>query len=1047
MLTALHIAVRTLVWGLVGLTLAFVLVLVRLDAGPLSLDWLQPRIERALTLDDGAVTVSTERIELRLNKDARTLELVGVDVRYRTPSDPASPAPPFLIFPEVEITLSVEALLKKGMIAASDVIARAPSLIITRDEDGIIGLQSEAKRDGQAEDVDFGRFLRRFATATEADGRLAFLQRLQIGGGRAAYYDRRRASVLTAEQADLTLARRDGGVDGWIRASIAQPTVDPASVQISGRIEPGAERIAFQADVADLMPADLPALLPRAAAALPVGLDGLRLPVRASLRGEIGFDGAHSALEIDVEAGAGTADLPDHLTEPLEVDRLAVKGTLGAERDSFTIAHALIASRGAVLDASGRLVWRQDQPAVSLDLEARDVRAEDVPAFWPRHVGQKTRRWIAEHIETGLVTEAEMALDLQPVDFGALPLRDEAIDGRFAFEGLSVRYVDEMPPLEKAFGRAAFTAGRMAFDVGGGSNGGVTLTGGSVTITGIGKPGRLTTRLQVHADVEGSVEQALDVLDHPPLNIAGELAIQPAQTGGSVRAAIDVRMPLHDRVTDEDAVITAEADLTGLSVARLPRLGGDVGLSDGAFDLEVGEETVRLSGEAAIGGLPLAIAIVEPRDKETAKRRIDLSGSLSRDQLDALGVTIDGFEGAAGFTATVTETDTHFWIDLAADLAALSLTPPGLVWRKPAGTPGTLRASIAMPLDGPIEVKRFEIETDALEAVGSLALTPSNRALASLVLEVVRAAGTDAAMRFEPDGKGGFDVAIEGPSLDIDGLIGEDPEIGGRFDRFHAVLRTGRLKARGIELLDVEADAMRTPEGWRSASLIGALPSGGKLALELTPDGEDRLLEVRSDDAGAVIEAFDLGQRISGGNLQLSARVKPGDSAAADGRFEITEFILQDAPLLARMLTLASLTGIGNLLGGEGIQVDHLILPFTLADRQLGFADGLMRGSQLGLTVKGDVDLEKKTLDLAGTIIPVYSLNRLIGQVPIIGRILTGVDGRGAFAATYSIEGPHTEPTVYVNPLSILTPGLLRDLVGGLINGTLEPPDIPETDD
>jgi hypothetical protein len=147
------------------------------------------------------------------------------------------------------------------------------------------------------------------------------------------------------------------------------------------------------------------------------------------------------------------------------------------------------------------------------------------------------------------------------------------------------------------------------------------------------------------------------------------------------------------------------------------------------------------------------------------------------------------------------------------------------------------------------------------------------------------------------------------------------------------------------------------------------------------------------------------------------------------------------------MLTLASLTGIGNLLGGEGIQMDHLILPFGLDDRKLTITDGLMRGSQLGLTAKGVVAMDDETFDLAGTIIPVYSLNRLIGQVPIIGRILTGTDGRGAFAATYSIKGPHANPTVYVNPLSILTPGLVRDLIGGLINGTLEPPEVRETDD
>jgi uncharacterized protein YhdP len=146
------------------------------------------------------------------------------------------------------------------------------------------------------------------------------------------------------------------------------------------------------------------------------------------------------------------------------------------------------------------------------------------------------------------------------------------------------------------------------------------------------------------------------------------------------------------------------------------------------------------------------------------------------------------------------------------------------------------------------------------------------------------------------------------------------------------------------------------------------------------------------------------------------------------------------------LLTVASLTGIGNLLEGEGILVDQLILPFAINDQKLTITDGLLRGSQLGLTVKGAIDLEEDTLDLAGTIIPVYTLNRLIGQVPIIGQILTGSEGRGAFAATYQIKGPRSRPKVYVNPLSILTPGLVRDLFNGVSGLKVDDPNGRETE-
>ncbi|MGI9499678.1 MAG: AsmA-like C-terminal domain-containing protein, partial [Geminicoccaceae bacterium] len=802
---------------------------------------------------------------------------------------------------------------------------------------------------------------------------------------------------------------------------------------------------------ADLMPADLPALWPAlqplASAPIPAAVRGVRLPIRASIDGEIGLDGTLSPLNVEVQATTGVVDLPRYLAEPLDIAAAELEGTVSDDFGSFEINQARIVSRGAELSGAGGIIWREDEPSFGLELVANGVRAEDLPAFWPPLLGTDVRDWVLENIETGLVSEAAVELDLRPGDWGPEPLRDDAVAGSFAFEDLSVRYVDEMPPLQNAAGTAVFDADRMEFDVVGGDNAGLKLKGGNVTITGMGKPGRLATQLRVRADAEGSIEQALTVLDHPPLKIASELAIAPSKTGGRVVTNVHVRIPLHDEVTEDEAVVLAEAELIDLAIEQLPKLGGGVRMDRGAFKLVVDEEAVRLGGTAEVNGIPLAIDVFEPLEDETSKRRIDLAGRLGRQELERQGIAIAGLDGEVGFKATVTETSRRFWIDLEADLAALAIAPPGLAWRKPIGQAGVLRASIAMPIEGPIDVKQFDLETDDLRASGTLELSPSNDGLKTLALDVLRLADTDVAIRASSDGQGGHDVVIEGKRLDLDALFGDDQEIGDDFERFHVILRTDQLLARGIELVDVEADAVHGPDGWRSASVIGALRSGGRLALELTPDGDDRQLELRSDNAGALITAFDLGQQVEGGAMLLSARFKSQDPVVAEGRFEIESFVLKDAPLLARLLTLASLTGIGNLLGGEGVQMDHLILPFALDEQKLYFTDGLMRGSQLGLTLKGDVGLEEEMLDLAGTIIPVYSLNRLIGQVPIIGRILTGVDGRGAFAATYSIKGPRGNPTVYVNPLSILTPGLIRDFFGGLINGTLKPPDIRETDD
>ena len=1041
MLNALHIAYRSVFWLVLGLVFLLVLFILRLNAGPIELVWLKPQIERALTPENDPLSVTTDRIELRLDKERRTLGLVGINLRYGRTSGTT------LAFPEVDLALSIEALLKHGIVAASRVHAEAPSLMVARSEDGIIDLHLDIEGDDDMQGVDIGALIERFMEPPEAHARIAFLKTLEISGGQVAFQDRMRDRWLTTKNADLRLSRKEGAVDAWLSVDVEQPSAAPMSVQLKGMIAPASDRVPFTIDVAGLMPADLPEIWPFETPMLPDELRGVRVPVSASIEGEITPDGGTSALKVDLLAEDGIIDVSAHLAEPLQIGMIGLKGRIDAGFDKAEIDHALVVSRGARLAASGQLAWVDEAPMVSLDLKASHVRAEDLPAFWPPRLGEDAREWVVENIIAGHITHAEAKLNLGPDDFGPAPLRDEAVQGMFAFEGLSARYLDEMPSVDNAVGTANFNADRMNFDIEGGTNGGVKLTGGTVTITGMGKPGKLATQLLVLADAESPMDEMLTLLDHPPLDVAKDIEIAPSATSGSVVAKIEVRLPLHDEVTEDEAILLAEAELVDLTIERLPKLPDDVGLDQGRFELALDEDKVQLSGEAAISGLPLKIDVIEPLDEEASTRRIILDGRLSREQLAARGLSVDELDGEFSFKATVTETGTQFWADLEADLTPLAITPQSFAWSKKSGENGLLRASLVAPADGPIEVKHFELLAGDLKSSGSFLLSAGG--LQSMVVDDFRLADSKAAIRYARDDDGGYDIVVEAERLDFDALFGEERDRRGEPERLDAILRADQLKIKGIELTDVQADASLATDGWRSASAIGTLPNGGKVVLELAAEGEsdDRRLELRSDDAGALIEALDLGQRVEGGNLSLSARLEAQDPVIADGRFEISDFVLRDAPLLARLLTLASLNGIGNLLGGTGIQMDHVLLPFTYEDRTLTLSDGLLRGSELGLTIKGDVTLNDERMDLEGTIIPIYTLNRLLGQVPVLGRILTGADGRGAFAATYTIEGPKDDPTVFVNPLAILTPGLIRDFFGGLISGTLEAPEVRETDD
>jgi hypothetical protein len=139
--------------------------------------------------------------------------------------------------------------------------------------------------------------------------------------------------------------------------------------------------------------------------------------------------------------------------------------------------------------------------------------------------------------------------------------------------------------------------------------------------------------------------------------------------------------------------------------------------------------------------------------------------------------------------------------------------------------------------------------------------------------------------------------------------------------------------------------------------------------------------------------------------------------------------------VLARLVNAISLTGLPELLGGEGMSFSRLEADFEWQIRPQGdlysFDNGRTSGSSLGLTFAGQIDRASGQTDVSGTIVPVTMVNQLVNNIPLIGDILAGGKNGALIAATYKIEGPSDDPDVAVNPLSVLAPGILRTIFFG----------------
>ena len=194
-----------------------------------------------------------------------------------------------------------------------------------------------------------------------------------------------------------------------------------------------------------------------------------------------------------------------------------------------------------------------------------------------------------------------------------------------------------------------------------------------------------------------------------------------------------------------------------------------------------------------------------------------------------------------------------------------------------------------------------------------------------------------------------------------------------------------------------------------------------------------RKLTIDAGDAGQLIDGLFNFQSIKGGKLHLVASL-PGRASdpevgagVADyqGTLDIDDFQVVNQPLLARLFSAGSLTGIGDLMGGDGISVENLNVPFSSKNNVISVHDARARGRAIGATADGYIDRPQEQDRAEGLAGARLRLEFGAGQYSAAGRCA----GRRKKARAYSaslIRRPATpiSPRSDVNPLSVLTPGI-----------------------
>ena len=168
-----------------------------------------------------------------------------------------------------------------------------------------------------------------------------------------------------------------------------------------------------------------------------------------------------------------------------------------------------------------------------------------------------------------------------------------------------------------------------------------------------------------------------------------------------------------------------------------------------------------------------------------------------------------------------------------------------------------------------------------------------------------------------------------------------------------------------------------------------------------------------------IIKRYDFIKGFEEGYLVFNSIKKDNESNSV---LIIDNFKIQKVPIFAKILSLASLQGIADVLTGEGIRFTNFEMRFSNKKDLTTIEEIYAIGPAVSILMDGYIE-SKKLVSLRGTLVPATTINRNIASIPIIGDLLIGDKvGEGVFGVSFKIKGPPKDLSTTVNPIKTLTP-------------------------
>lgn len=716
--------------------------------------------------------------------------------------------------------------------------------------------------------------------------------------------------------------------------------------------------------------------------------------------------------------------------ENLVLDRIVARLRLDLKNRRVQVEQFDVGNAGLTVTVSGNIDYASSDSRMALGLAANRMSMATLKRLWPSFIAPKTKAWIRDRITTGAVERVVIATNMPLASLGGDPIPDDGLSLEIVSTGTVLAPVDELPPIRDADltmqvrGRAALvTLARGTIELPSGRK--LAMSNGTFECPDTAPAVPMSrTRFKL----EGPVPAAAEFLALDRFRDLGGVPLDPATSRGNVVAQVTLGLPLLAEMPKGSTTYNVTMDITNFVAERMV-MGHKVEAA--ALRATANGSGYLIKGDVKVNGVPAVVEYRKAKEEPDAELRVQATlddtararfGLESGNNLDGpVAIKIAGRPGSG-------DREGRFAVEADLAQAKIENLLPG--WVKPAGK--AARASFTL-VSRPQSTRFEDLLVDGAGTLvkGTAEIDGSGDIVSANFPVFSMSDGDKATLKAERTPDGVLRVTMRGDVYDGRGFLktamagsGNDakakrkPSIDLDID-----VKLGIIAGfHGEALRSVDLRLGRRNGQIRNFALSAKLGRDTPLIGDMRARGNGRqVLYFETNDAGALFRLTDTYAKISGGQMWVAMDPPTADQAPLEGILNIRDFGVRGEAALERVASSGSNASQG------GVEFSRMRVDFTKMPGRLVIRDGLVRGPVIGATIDGAIDYTRDEVRMRGTFVPLYGLNNMFGQIPIVGMFLGG-SNEGLVGITYEVVGPPSAPVLRVNPISAVAPGVFRKL-------------------